>query len=126
MKRTLMFSLAVVALALTGCPSQTFFPTCDDPAHPCPPVEPDYPETDVDGVETQIGMACRSLRRAGCAEGYPDARTKRTCYQRVQSESAIVKVPAACLMTAQNADAVRACGTKDTLRFRCAAAKVSP
>lgn len=33
---------SLCALVATGC-GQEWFPTCKDPKHPCPPVEPDYP-----------------------------------------------------------------------------------
>ncbi len=113
-------ALAGSVLALVGCPPQTLFPTCDDPAHPCPPVDPNYPEDPVgDAPASPGGRACRALRAAGCAEGFKDSRTGKTCYQRLESEATIAKVPYACLGDAKTPEAVRACGTKDTLRYRC-------
>lgn len=40
----LMVLAPVVAFgALTMACGANWFPKCDDPKHPCPPVEPDYP-----------------------------------------------------------------------------------
>ena len=108
------------AVFLPACPHQEIFPWCNDPANPCPPVSPDYPESAVDdGVGTLAGYACRSLRANGCAEGYRDVRTKRTCFQRLQTSASRVVIPYECVAGARSADAVRDCGTKATLRFRC-------
>lgn len=113
-------ALAVVVLAVTGCPGQTLFPTCDDPAHPCAPYDPNYPEDAIaDGNGSPNGRACRALRAAGCAEGFKDPRTAKTCYQRIESEGQLAKIPAECVAGSKTPDAVRACGTKDTIRFRC-------
>lgn len=84
------------------------------------PIDPNYPEDDaVDGASSPGGRACRALRAWGCAEGYRDARTKRTCFQRITHEAELMKIPYECVAGARSADAVRGCGTKDTLRFRC-------
>lgn len=34
---------SAIALVAVGC-GQEIFPTCKDPKHPCPPVEPNYPD----------------------------------------------------------------------------------
>lgn len=122
MKRSILFALFVPLLALVGgCPAG------DRP----PPIMPNgggdsgseasVERVDTDGAMTPAGQACRALRAAGCPEGGPDPRTSRTCYQRVASEAELAVVPYDCLIAAKTAAAVRACGTKDTIRFRCGA-----
>lgn len=37
-------SIVMMGVVLTAC-GVNWFPKCDDPKHPCPPVEPDYPAT---------------------------------------------------------------------------------
>lgn len=119
MRRLVTLLVSVTAIALIGCPGDSLFPWCDDPKNPCPPVDPNYPESDADGLGSQGGRACRSLRASGCSEGYRDPRTGRTCFQRLESAAQIAKVPYQCLIDARTPDQVRSCGTKDTLRYRC-------
>lgn len=88
---------------------------------PPAPIPSIYAEDELlDGLGTQGGTSCRALRAIGCAEGFRDARTKHTCFQRLEHEAQLVRVPYACVAAAKTADEVRRCGTKDTLRFRCA------
>ncbi len=61
----------------------------------------------------------------GCEEGWKDGRTGKTCYQRLESEGQLAKIPADCVAVAKSPDAVRACGTKDTVRFTCAPHKAA-
>lgn len=119
MRRFVTALVTLAAVSLLGCPGDSLFPRCDDPKNPCPPVDPNYPESAADGVGTPGGNACRALRSAGCAEGYRDVRTGRTCFERIEAEAQLAKVPYACLSSARTPDAVRSCGTKDTLRYRC-------
>lgn len=126
MRRGFIISIAVAALALLpACPHQESLPWCRD-ATACPPLDPHYSEDDVaDGIGKPGGDACRSLRARGCAEGYVDGRTRRTCFQRLERESQLVRIPYECVAMAKSADDVRACGTKDTLRFRCRMPSIS-
>jgi hypothetical protein len=106
-----------IAVALTACTHVAPPPPCAD----CQvdPV-PGYTEDPVaDGLGTLPGYACRSLRANGCAEGFRDVRTNRTCFQRLTSHAEIVTVPYECVASAKSEGAVRKCGTRETLRFRC-------
>ena len=80
-------------------------------------VESPHP-VDRDGIGTEIGDACRSLRAAGCPEGEP-LRADRTCYEHLTDLSERTLIPTTCVRDAAGAAEVRRCGTKDTLRFRC-------
>lgn len=126
MPRSKLFSVSTLSvmslvMAAAGCPPpNSLFPKCDDAENPCPPVDPAYPEDPtLDGVSSQAGRACQALRASGCGEGYRDSRTGKTCFERLQNEATLVAVPYQCLIEAKNAEAIRACGTKDTLRYRC-------
>lgn len=110
-------------LLLAGCRAQI------------PPPEPGWVEaptvaisdagSDRDGMGTDLGEACHSLRLHGCYEGVarqgstvrPDGQT---CYERLLALEAVgIPIPARCVADAASADAIRACGTAQTLRFRC-------
>ena len=128
MKMNMLSSwLALAAITLPACPRTTPEPPwCGDAANPCPLVDPNYPEDpSTDGVGSLEGRACRNLRRLGCSEGFRDPRTTHTCYERVRKEEQLLSAPNECVITAQTQDAVRACGTKDTLRFRCRSTSAS-
>lgn len=38
---------SVTMVVVLGACGVNWFPKCDDPKHPCPPVEPDYPATKI-------------------------------------------------------------------------------
>jgi len=112
------FSCAAVVL-LTACPGEALFPKCDDPEKPCPNVEPTYPAGDRDGLGTPIGRVCNQLRVAGCAEGFLNSRSKRTCWESYTAASKIADVPVACLLSATTQSEIRACGGPSDIRVRC-------
>jgi hypothetical protein len=114
----LLVSLAVDAPLVVACQGDTVFPRCDDPARPCPPVHPDYPTSDRDGLGTTIGDACDRLRRMGCPEGWPN-RSGRTCFESYTSASMLAAVPATCITRATTQSEVRSCGDENTVRVRC-------
>lgn len=113
------FALVLVVVAVVGCPGQTLFPKCDDPAHPCPPVEPNYPTSDRDGVGTPIGDACVQLRRLGCPEGFGNAKSNRTCFESYTDAAKLAAVPADCLRSSGTQGAARGCGNANSVRVRC-------
>jgi hypothetical protein len=111
-------TIALLSLAsLVACPAQPVTPV------PVPaPVDGGDPQdggADTDGLSSPAGKACERLRAVGCPEGDPDPRTRKTCYQRLQSEAELTTIPYECVRNAKDAEAVRSCGTKATLRFRC-------
>lgn len=73
---------------------------------------------DRDGRGTALGKACEHLRALGCPEGQPNRRG-RTCFETMTSAAKVAPVPDACLHDAPTQDAVRSCGTVDTVRVRC-------
>lgn len=111
-----LFVVSIVTL--TACQGETLFPRCDDPAHPCPPVEPNYPATDRDGLGTPLGDACERLRRMGCPEGWPN-RKERTCFESYTAASKLAAVPAACIKASVTHRELRACGDDNSVRVRC-------
>ncbi len=82
-----------------------------------PPVEPSPVARD--GLGTTLGAACVRLRDLGCPEGGP-TKQGRTCFEHLSGLAELVDVPAACVAGASSRDAVRACGSSATTRFRCA------
>jgi hypothetical protein len=111
-------SIAIALLVLTGCAARP------EPPQPVPipptPIPGTYVEDQLlDGLGTPAGTACRSLRAAHCAEGFRDGRTKHTCFQRLEHHAEIAIIPYRCIADAKTPDAIRACGTPQTLRFRC-------
>jgi len=109
--------LVIAAIFLTACVHRA-----EPPVAPLViPVDPTYAEEPVvDGLGSPAGNACRNLRNLGCPEGFKDGRTGKTCYQRLEHEAELVKIPYACFASAKSRDAAQRCGTKDTLRVRCA------
>ncbi len=82
------------------------------------PAEAKSPDDDA-GTTAQATKACHVLEDVTCPEGAADARTGKTCVERLTSESKLAKVPFDCVIGAKTRDAVRGCGSKDTIRFRC-------
>jgi len=82
-----------------------------------PPVAPVAP-VDHDGLGTELGDACATLRLLRCPEGEPLV-TGQTCYEHLSSVSERVQIPATCVRDAGSLEAVRICGDKSMLRFRC-------
>lgn len=115
----LAFILPSFLLALPACPGDTVFPRCDDPAHPCPPVEPNYPVSERDGLGTPIGNACAQLRRAGCPEGFRNVKTDRTCFETFTAASRLAAVPVDCIRSSSTQNEIRACGDSNSVRVRC-------
>lgn len=97
--RNTSFLSVFLCFVLTGCPQ---------------PVEK---PVDHDGLGTDLGNACVTLRTLHCPEG--DAANGSTCFEHLTRRSALVVVPTACLRDAASPDDVRACGGADTLRIRC-------
>lgn len=93
--------VAIAALALVGCPVVRV---------PPPP--------DRDGLGTDLGETCASLRGAGCPEGEP-LPDGQTCFEHLTEMSVQVVVPTACLRAAKAPEVVRSCGGPSELRFRC-------
>jgi hypothetical protein len=116
MKHATLVVLALVSLV--ACDGDTIFPRCDDPKHPCPPVEPDYPASDRDGLGTPIGDACDRLRRMGCPEGFRSGKD-RTCFESYTAASRLASVPSACIRSSVTQGEVRACGDARSVRVRC-------
>ena len=110
--------ILIVSLALVGCPGQTLFPKCDDPAHPCPPVDPNYPTSERDGIGTSVGDACQVLRGMGCTEGQAN-RKGRTCFEVYSDAAKLAHVPSDCIKRATTVSQVRACGDFNSVRVRC-------
>lgn len=50
----LMLASVCMVVALGAC-GVKWFPRCDDPKHPCPPVEPDYPPSPPFGTAGDAG-----------------------------------------------------------------------
>jgi hypothetical protein len=117
MKRAALL-LVLVACRTTPAP---FSP--DGPSPPTyvdiPTPAPAYAGDGGDGLGTLVGDACARLRELGCPEGAPMA-VGRTCYEHLVTLSAVATVPAACLRDSTSVAAIRACGTSNTVRFRCA------
>ncbi len=97
-------ALALVVVALVAC-------------RPIPPKP--TPPADRDGLGTPIGVACVQLRALGCPEGTP-TKLGRTCFEHLTALAELAEVPTACVAGASSREAVRACGSSTTTRFRCA------
>ena len=76
------------------------------------------PTIDRDGLTTELGQVCISLRIARCPEGEP-VSPRVTCYEHLVRVSERVEIPTTCLIPAKTKELVRGCGTSKTLRFRC-------
>jgi hypothetical protein len=114
MRLVLAASIAVIGLA-ASC-GGGLFPRCDDPKHPCPNVEPDYPVSPPFGaqLETQCKDACAHLRSLGCPEGQGSLSGEpcpATCYRA----AALRPLPLLCWTDAGSVADARACGS-----LRCA------
>ncbi len=85
---------------------------CAAPQTPPPPI-------DRDGHGTELGSVCERLRAAGCIEG-SRLTTGASCYEHLKSID-FVAIPTACLLAPETttAEAVRKCGDRTELRFRC-------
>ena len=99
--RPLVFGLAFV-VALVGCPGQEWFPKCDDPTRPCPPVEPDYPAS-AEG-------ACLRLAELGCSESRVTT-AGITCPMAFRKMEQVTDPHYACVTRAKDVGSVRACGS---------------
>lgn len=110
--------MVLALVLLPACEGETVFPRCDDPKHPCPPVEPNYPTSERDGIGTPIGEACRQVRRVGCPEGFRNAKD-RTCFESYTAASALARVPVDCLRSSTTQNEIRACGDERSVRVRC-------
>lgn len=110
--------MVLALVSLTACEGDTVFPRCDDPKHPCPPIEPHYPASNRDGLGTPLGDACERLRRMGCPEGWPNKR-ERTCFESYTDASRLAAVPATCIKSSVTQAEVRACGDDRSVRVRC-------
>lgn len=98
----------VLALLALSC-------ACSAPAKDAPPAPPSG-----EGAGTPIGDACANLRRIPCAEGFPNARTGRTCFEMLSKVAELATVPTDCLAAAKSSDEVRACGEANSaVRVRC-------
>ena len=49
----------LICIALFSCARQEFLPWCDDPKHPCPNVQPDYPPPAPMGAPRDAGADAR-------------------------------------------------------------------
>ncbi len=79
---------------------------------------PQPPPIDRDGLTTELGQVCISLRAAHCLEGEP-VSPRETCYEHLVRVSEQLEIPTTCLIPAKTKALVRSCGSPQTLRFRC-------
>lgn len=105
----LFFASTAVALSLAGCPKQSLFPTCEDPNHPCAPVEPDWLDS---GATAE--QACATLERLHCPEAHP-TKTGASCAEVLGHAAVLVDMQLGCIANAKDSESVRLCGT-----VRCA------
>ena len=108
--------LSVFVIALSSFATGATCEQSEKPPLPSPVVQP----IDPDGLTTELGQVCISLRAAKCPEGEPLPRSPHsTCYEHLVRMSERVEIPTACLILARTQELVRGCGTPQTLRFRC-------
>lgn len=94
----------------------------------CASTPPDTPKppADPDGIGQPIGDVCVQLRKVGCPEGKPNAKTSKTCFENYTAAAKIVNasdpaqaVPIACLRVAATPVDVGKCGDANTIRVKC-------
>lgn len=112
-----LFLSAVLAAGIAVSCGGSLFPKCDDPKHPCPNVEPDYPASPPFGkeLEEQCADACANLRDLGCPEGSGSAKGEpcsTTCYRA----ASLRPLPLLCWADAGAPSDARACGALRCVR----------